>query len=117
MLFLFWFHVSFDQENVYLNVNPPGEEGWKAQFQWKDIIRVCYRPYSYFATDEIYIFTNKRPESYVIPTECLGGSELWGEIVSQNLFPADLAIKVVSSSSNLGELYCWPPVDNDTIEE
>jgi hypothetical protein len=36
---LIWFHVSFDENTVFLDVNPPGGEGWKDQFQWGEIIR------------------------------------------------------------------------------
>ena len=101
-----WYHVSFDEEYIYRNVNPPERERWKDQFQWRDIIRICFRPGAeFFDTDELYIFTNKREESYLIPLEADGGSELWGEIVKRNLFDAKLAIKVASA---LEGLYCWP---------
>jgi len=78
VLFLNWFHVSFDEQTVYLNVNPPGGKEWKVQFHWKNVIRVCFKSEDLWMSDEIYIFISKRPESYVIPTEADGGPEFWG---------------------------------------
>lgn len=102
---MIWYHVLFDENTVFLDVNPPGGEGWKDQFQWNDIIRVCFLVGDLWMSDEIYIFTNKRPESYVIPTEANGGPEFWGEIIHRNLFDAELAIKIATATEGL---YCWP---------
>jgi hypothetical protein len=100
-----WFQVSFDENSVYLDVDPPGGKGWKDQFQWKDVIRVCFQVGDLWVSDEIYVFTNTRPESYVISTEAIGGPEFWGEIVRRDLFDAELAIKIASATEGL---YCWP---------
>jgi len=102
---LIWYHVSFDENTVFLDVNPPGGEGWKDQFQWNDIIRVCFQIGDLWVSDELYIFTYKRLESYVIPTEANGGPEFWGEIIRRDLFDAELAIKIASATEGL---YCWP---------
>lgn len=56
-------------------------------------------------SDEIYVFTTQRPESYLIPTEAKGGGELWSEIMRRKLFDPELAIKAVTS---IDTLYCWP---------
>ena len=100
-----WFQVSFNQQNIELDVNPPGGDGWKAEIYWKDIIRVCFIPKDFLLTDELYIFTSLRPESYLIPTEAKGAMELWYEIISKNLFDAQLAIRVATASEGL---FCWP---------
>jgi hypothetical protein len=100
-----WFFVEWDKEEVRLRANPPGKEPWEQSFLWKDIIRVCYKAEGLEGSDGIYIFTSGRPESYVVPTEASGGSELWGEILSRGLFDAALAIKAASSSEGL---FCWP---------
>lgn len=105
-----WYRVSFDENNVYINIKIPNKKEETDQFQWKDVIRVCFIPYSFYSPDEIYIFTNKRKESYLIPTEAFGGLELWNEIISRNLFDAELAIK--AATGNEGELYCWPEEDD-----
>jgi hypothetical protein len=102
---LIWYHVSFNETTVFLDVSPPGSEGWKDQFQWKDVIRVCFQLGDLWVSDEIYIFTNKRPESYVIPTEAEGGPEFWGEIIRRDLFDAELAIEIASATEGI---YCWP---------
>lgn len=104
-----WFHVNFDADYVYREVNHPISENWQDQFQWKDIIRICFKPgVEIFSSDELYIFTDKRPESYVIPLETDGGSQLWNEIIERELFSAELAIKVATSTDGI---YCWPEAD------
>ena len=101
-----WYHVSFDEEKIYRETNPPNGEGWKDELYWKDIIRVCFKVgEDLFDNDEIYIFTDKRDESYLIPTMADGGSELWGEIIHRELFDAELAIKL---ATGLEGLHCWP---------
>ena len=103
-----WYHVSFDEEFVYRNVDPPGQDGWNDKLQWRDIIRICYHPGDFLEPDELYIFTNEREESYLIPLEADGAQELWGEILERHLFDAKLAIKIMSMS---GGVYCWPEED------
>jgi hypothetical protein len=61
-----------------------------------------------FLSDGIYVFTNQRPESYVIPTEANGGGALWSEILRRGLFDPSLAIEAARST---GGIYCWPPQD------
>ena len=103
-----WYHVRFDETSVYRDVQPEGKEPWEDQFEWKDVIRVCYQLGDLYVPDELYIFTNKRSESYLIPIEADGGLELWNEIIHRKLFPAALAIKVATT---LDGLYCWPEDD------
>lgn len=100
-----WYHVSFDEEYIYRKVDPPGSEGWNDKCRWEDIIRICFQPGDFLQTDELYIFTSEREESYLIPLEADGGLELWGEIIDRNLFDAELAIKV---ATGLEGLHCWP---------
>ena len=103
-----WYHISSNEENIYRKVDPPGQEGWSDKLRWEDIIRICYKPGDFLDPDELYIFTNEREESYLIPLEADGAQELWGEIIERNLFDAELAIKLVSMSDGL---YCWPEDD------
>ena len=100
-----WYHVSFDDEYIYRKVDPPEREGWNDKLRWDDIIRICYQLGDYLDPDELYIFTDKREESYLIPLEANGAPDLWGEIIERNLFDAELAIKIVSMTEGL---YCWP---------
>ncbi len=101
-----WYHVSFDGEKIYRETNPPNGEEWNDELFWKDIIRVCFKAgEDLFDNDEIYIFTDKRDESYLIPTMTDGGAELWGEIIDRGLFDAELGIKV---ATGLEGLHCWP---------
>lgn len=100
-----WFHVKFNRDKILLDVNPPPREGWQAEIPWRGIIRVCFKPGDLFESDEIYIFTDKRPESYVIPTEATGGAELWDEIIDRKLFDAGLAIQAMTA---LEGIFCWP---------
>ena len=96
-----WYHVSFDEEWVYLDIS-----GEKTRFRFDEITRVCYQLWSFMMTDELYIFTRTRKESYLIPVEAAGGAELWGEIIDRGLFDAQLAIDIMSKDIGL---YCWPP--------
>ena len=68
-----WYHVSFDKEYIYRKVDPPGGEGWNDKCRWDDIIRICFQPGDFLQTDEIYIFTSEREESYLIPIDADGG--------------------------------------------
>ncbi|MGY5852687.1 MAG: hypothetical protein RTU92_03890 [Candidatus Thorarchaeota archaeon] len=101
-----WFHVTINDEHIQLRVEPPGGKGYKASIAWKSIIRVCFIPGDFMTTDEIYIFVQERPESYVIPTEADGGLDVWNAIIEKGLFDAELAIKVASEID--GKLHCWP---------
>jgi len=111
---MIWYRVSFDNENVYINILKTKEPDEISQFKWKDIIRVCYKAWSYYKSDEIYIFTKNRSESYVIPTEGIGGPELWGEIVRRELYDEKLTVK--GPFEKEGELNCWP-IEKDKFKE
>jgi len=58
----------------------------------------------------VSIFTSLRPESFVVPTEADGGSELWSEVLRRGLFDANLAGK---ANTSLGETFVWPPLEGD----
>ncbi len=103
-----WYHVSFDEQSIRRRVEPPGREPWEDDLLWADIERVCFKTGDLYTSDEIYIFTRRRPESYLIPTEAEGGRELMDEIVRRKLFDAELMIEAVQTSD---ELFCWPPAD------
>ena len=100
-----WFVVGHDEAGVRLEVSPPGREPWQASFPWSSIQRVCFKCEGLEISDGIYIFTSLRPESYVIPTEAKGGSELWSEILRRGLFDPELAIRAAASVEGL---FCWP---------
>lgn len=103
-----WYEVSWDNEFVYRNVSPPDRGPWSDKFRWDEIIRVCFQAGDFMSSDEVYFFTNKRKESYLIPTEAKNGSELWGEVLERKLFDAELAIEAMMSTSGL---ICWPNED------
>ena len=100
-----WFRVTFDEAGGRRKVSPPGREAWSDEFAWADVIRVCFKAGDFLEPDELYIFTNQRPESYVIPTEADGGLELLDELIRRKLFDAKLSIEAATST---GELFCWP---------
>lgn len=103
-----WYFVSFDEDYIYREVDPLGQESWNDKLRWQDIIRVCFHPGNFLEPDELYIFTNERAESYLIPLEADGAQKLWGELIERNLFDAELAIKIMSMTDGL---YCWPEDD------
>jgi len=100
-----WFVVTYDQVEVRLDVAPPGRTPWKDSFAWSSIQRVCFASEGPGSSDGIYIFTSKRPESYVIPTEARGGQDVWSEFIRRGLFDAQLAIQAAGSANGL---FCWP---------
>lgn len=101
-----WFHVTFDDQRVYLRAEPPGKEAWTQDFAWDSVVRIAFAAEDYLLSDGIYVFTSQRPESYAIPTEADGGSEVWAEILRRGLFDPKLAIDALCSP---GGLFVWPP--------
>jgi hypothetical protein len=98
-----WYIVRFDETLVSLQVNPPHGTSWSEEIPWKQIIRVCFKTGDWLESDEIYLFTAQRPESYIIPTEANGGQEVWFEILKRNLFDAELAVEAATTN---GQLFC-----------
>lgn len=101
-----WFSARFDDAAIFLDVRPPGGAVWQAQIDWARIIRVCFRAGDLFESDEIYIFTDERPESYLVPIEAGGGQALRAELITRGLFDAELAIQAATAAN---ELFCWEP--------
>jgi hypothetical protein len=101
-----WFHVSFNEDSIYIKINPPSRVEITDAIKWDEIIRVCFKTGDLFSSDEILIFIDSREESYLIPTEAFGAGELWGEIIERNLFNAELAIKAATAPED--EIFCWP---------
>lgn len=100
-----WFVVEFDDEAIHIAVRRRLRRSWSADIPWDSIKRVCLecRP---AVSDGIYLFTDLRPESWVVPTDATGGPELWSELIERDLFDADLAIETLGMPSGLA---CWPP--------
>lgn len=84
----------------------PGRDPWEEEFRWGSIQRVGFKAEGVGVSDGIYLFTTLRAESYVIPTEAEGGSDLWAEIIRRGLFDAELAAQAMSAS---GGVFFWPP--------
>jgi len=110
-----WYDVSFDNINVYRDVHPPGGETWKDQFEWKDIIRICFQTGDLYSSDELYIFIKDKKENFLIPMDAIGTLELWGEIIDRELFDANLAIQIATEAD--GTLHCWPEITREEINK
>ncbi|MFX0107427.1 MAG: hypothetical protein ACFE7R_04020 [Candidatus Hodarchaeota archaeon] len=104
-----WFHVMFDDESIDIHIHPPNGEESRARLKWSEIVRVCFKPADFLGSDEILIFTKGRETSYLIPVEADGGLALWNDIISRNLFDAELAIKIAMSTDD--EYHCWPIIE------
>ena len=104
-----WFVVTYDDEQIHLQVDPPGRSAWEQSIRWQDITRVCFKAEGLYLSDGIYLFTDRRPESYVIPVEANGGAELWQEILRRGLFDPELAVKAMSAEEGL---FCWPDIES-----
>lgn len=103
-----WFRVSFDDSAITLEVSPPSRPAWGAEISWGRIIRVCFKAGDWDTCDEVYIFTDERPESYLIPTEAGGGGALWDEIIRRKLFDTETAIEAATATN---KLFCCPPAE------
>lgn len=105
-----WYHVSFDDSSIRRRVEPSEREPWEDELAWADIVRVCFKTGNWFDTrDELYVFTHRRPESYLIPMEAEGAPGLLDEIVRRKLFDAGVLIKAVQTTEE--KLFCWPPAN------
>jgi hypothetical protein len=100
-----WYSIRFDDRTITLQVSPPDGAAWNESIPWQRIIRVCLLTRDWSESDVMYILTDARPESYVIPTEAEGGLALWSEILERKLFDADMAIKAAMTTN---ELFCHP---------
>jgi hypothetical protein len=105
-VYIDWFRVTFDDIAIYLDVTPPARDPWQARIEWARIVRICFKSGDFPESDEVYIFTDERPESRLIPIDASGGYELWQEILGRKLFDAELAIRAAASPG--GELFCDP---------
>lgn len=101
-----WFHVNFDEERATLKVNTPGQEAWEQSFTWSSVERVCFKSEGLELSDGLYIFTNQRPESFVLPTDATGGVEFLNELMRRKLLPAELIIKAAAAPEST--MLCWP---------
>ena len=102
-----WFEVVFNVDTITISRRKFLFLRSFTVIPWSRIIRICFLAGDHIKFDEVYIFTDERPESYVIPMDSSGGLQLWGEIIERGLFDAELAVKAASASSE--ELLCWPP--------
>jgi len=100
-----WFRVSFDGEKIRFDVSPPNGDEWTADVRWNSIIRVCFKAGDFLESDEVYLFSSERPESYLFPVDSVGGIDIWSEIIRRGLFNAELAIEAAASP---GGLFCDP---------
>ena len=107
-----WFHVTFDDTHVHLDVHPPGRPAWRDAFPWSAIVRVCFKDEGPYASDGLYIFTTLRPESFVIPTEADGGDALFVALFGRGYFPDEVFRQAISSTD--GGFYCWPALEEGT---
>jgi hypothetical protein len=101
-----WFVVRTDDSSVSLSVSPPGRSAWQAVIPWDSVARVCFEV-GFLASDDLYIFTSLRPESWLVPAEADGGQELLQELIRRGLFDASLAITAAQAHEGI---FCWPPL-------
>ncbi|MHA1137450.1 MAG: hypothetical protein ACTSSE_13275 [Candidatus Thorarchaeota archaeon] len=106
-----WFEVSYDTDTITISRRKLLLLKSVTKISWSRIIRICFLAGDHIKFDEVYIFTDERSESYVIPMDALGGLQIWGEIIERGLFDAELAIEAASSTSD--KLYCWPKENQD----
>jgi hypothetical protein len=104
---LHWFKVTFDKTTIKIKVSAPGQKVVNDTILWTDIKRICRIARSMLESDELYIYTDKFPDGLLIPTEAVGGRDLWDEMITRGAFDADVAINAAMGKDN--ERFCWPP--------
>jgi hypothetical protein len=100
------FDIKYTNVKVIITFQQWFRKGTVTEIQWSRIIRVCFLGGDMLKSDQLYIFTDERPESYVIPMDADGAPQLWDEIITRGLFDAELAIKAAMAMD--GDLLCWP---------
>lgn len=100
-----WFVVATDSKSIRLSVTPPHRPAWQAVIPWESITRVCFAAEDPLVSDGLYLFTNLRPDSWVVPVEAVGGTLLLDELARRRLFDPALATKALTAVSGL---FCWP---------
>lgn len=103
---LSWFVVTTDDDAIHLSVTPSNREPWQAIIPWTSVTRVCFAAEGLEMSDGLYLFTDLRPESWAVPTEADGGTDLLNELITRDLFDAKLAIRAAQAVRGL---FCWPP--------
>src|SRR5215472_3344372 len=98
---LSWFVVTSDDEAIYLSVSAPQRQPWQATIPWASVTRVCFAAEDWDLSDGLYLFTDLRPESWVVPVEADGGTQLLDELIRRGLFDASLAIRAAQAVSGM----------------
>jgi hypothetical protein len=95
-----WYRVRFDDRAVYREAAPPGRDVWADEFAWADLVRVGFKTASLFESDELFFFTSKRAESYLIPVDARGGKELVDEVIRRGLIPPAMMIEAATTEDD-----------------
>ncbi len=66
---MMWFEVSYDAENITISRRKLILFRTITEISWSRIIRICFLGGDHIKSDEIYLFTDERPESHVIPMD------------------------------------------------
>jgi len=75
---------------------------------WDSVTRVCLEAADFPVSDDLYIFTSLRLESWLVPIEADGGQELLSGLIRRGLFDASLAITAARAHEGM---FCWPSLD------
>lgn len=100
-----WFQVQVNQSEVSVSAQPPGRDQWHQTFLWEDVVRIIFEGNGGLSSDGVYVFTSKRPESYVIPTEAKGGDAFVEELIRRGYFASE---KFRDALLKPRGMYCWP---------
>ena len=106
-----WYWVVFDEHKITIKASPPGRDPWEQSVEWNRVIRVLFQGNGLEGSDEVIFWSDERPEGYVVPTECNGGSEIVNDLISRGYFASQKFTDAVLSP--YGE-YCWPEDEEST---
>jgi hypothetical protein len=103
-----WFKSWFDDKTIYLEAKSDNVTIKKEQLLFENINRVCFS-WDPKATDGIYVFTNDRENSHVVPLMSPGSDELVEELIKRGLFSKELIIEA-DRSKKRETTTCQPPL-------
>jgi hypothetical protein len=99
--------VDWDDTSVRVRVMEKLAPDWNQEFQWADVVRVCFKDQGVFASDILFLEIRGQEKPAAILTEALRGTEFMAELVRRDLFPSEVFRKAIASAG--GGLFCWPP--------
>jgi hypothetical protein len=100
-----WIRVTFNENDFSVYYDKSEEDGWVKTYNWKDILKICFKSYDYGAPNFAYVFFRSSDDTCIIPIHGNDNENFWQEIKNRGLFNASYEIHADTSQS---QYHCWP---------